>query len=56
MRTLAQIAKEDKKIASIYFNTPIIKTGKPYTPYIITGTRKKLGHKHNKSGKMVGEV
>lgn len=54
MRTFAQIAKEQKQIAKLYFNTPIIKTT-PYVPYLATdGNKKKLGHTGKRAGKMIG--
>lgn len=56
MRTLSQIAREQEEIAKMYFHKPIIKTGKPFTPYVFTGPRKKLGHVHKKVGKITGEV
>lgn len=56
MRTLAQIAKEQKVIAKKYFNTPFIKT-EPYLPYVPPpGAIKKLGYVYKKKSKMIGEV
>lgn len=56
MRTLAQIAREQKEIARMYFHKPIIKSKETY--YAIEPLRyaKRNGARKPKLGKMIGEI
>ncbi len=56
MRSLAQIAKEQIQIASMYFHSPIIKSKEPYTYYPPSRNIKRNGGKRPKVGAMKGQV
>lgn len=56
VRTLAQIAKEQKQIAMLHFHSPIIKTKDTYYRPEPIRYAKRNGARKPKLGKMVGEV
>lgn len=56
MRTLAQIAKEDKIIAKLHFQHPIVKSKETYYGHEPIRYAKRNGARKPKLGKMVGEV
>lgn len=56
MRTLAQICKEDKAIAKLHFQHPIVKSKDTYYAKEPVRYAKRNGARKPKAGKMIGEV